>query len=332
VDKRLAGYALKRTARLRDGIVTVETSNRSLGREFPAAEAARAEAELRQLAQHSIVLRVVNPAPAVEASSVATAGREPTDAAGFARRGATRVFNSDLKGAIADLTRAVELDPKSSRYLYDRGVARLRNDEEKAALADFEAALRLKPDDELALMARGQLRLLNKQDALAAADFDAALMATSDRRGLLERIASVYENEGRFEQAVRHLDVLLDGVTDASVKAAVLNQRCWAKAQWGRELESALADCEASLKLRPDAPETLDSRGLIRLRQGRWADAVADYDKALAIRPAQAASLYGRGLARARSGAKAAGAADVAEAVRLAPEVASIYTAVGLKP
>ena len=78
-----------------------------------------------------------------------------------------------------------------------------------------------------------------------------------------------------------------------------LNERCWFRAIHDDELDLALADCSAALKLKPDFAAALDSRGFVELRMNRLDAAIADYSAALAAAPNMAESLYGRGLAEA---------------------------------
>ena len=64
------------------------------------------------------------------------------------------------------------------------------------------------------------------------------------------------------------------------------------------DLDKAMADCDAALKLQPGEGGMIDSRGLVWLQKGDYQKAIADYDRALALSPRMAESLYGRGLAR----------------------------------
>jgi cytochrome P450 len=73
------------------------------------------------------------------------------------------------------------------------------------------------------------------------------------------------------------------------------NGRCWVRAVLGRDLLLALADCNESLRLRPENADTLDSRALVELKLGQLDRAREDYDAALKIYPRLADSLYGRG-------------------------------------
>ena len=114
--------------------------------------------------------------------------------------------------------------------------------------------------------------------------------------------------------------------------AAALNGRCWSRTLTGRDLDKALADCNAAVKIYPKSPVMLDSRGLVRLRLGDFDKAIADYDASLNLRPKSAWSLYGRGLAELRKGVKAQGDADLAAATALQPGVADRAKKYGIGP
>ena len=111
--------------------------------------------------------RAVEPANAVL--------NQPTDAAGYARRGAAFAARHDYQSAIADLTRACELAPTESGFFHERGIARWSNKQPDMALSDFDQAIKLKLDYVDALMARASLRASRHDpgDALLA-DLEAA--------------------------------------------------------------------------------------------------------------------------------------------------------------
>jgi regulator of sirC expression with transglutaminase-like and TPR domain len=113
--------------------------------------------------------------------------------------------------------------------------------------------------------------------------------------------------------------------------ASLWNDRCWARAVSNRDLDKALADCDAALKMSPNMAAAFDSRGLVRYRQGQFDAALRDYDAALALAPKQAASLYGRGLARLKLGQKAEGQTDLAAAVATDAAIGKRFEGYGLK-
>jgi len=101
-----------------------------------------------------------------------------------------------------------------------------------------------------------------------------------------------------------------------SSKASPFNGRCWVRAVLGRDLSLALADCNESLRLRPDNAKTFDSRALVELKLGLLNKALADYDSALKINPRLADSLYGRGVVKQKIGDVVGARADMETAVK----------------
>lgn len=259
---------------------------------------------------------------------------EPTDAAGYARRGAASEARHNYESAIADFTRACELSPTESRYFYERGMARWYNKQWDLALTDFDQAIKLKPDDLDALLARAGLRLGRHDPADAVtADLDAADRAAPRESDARLRIGALYEDLDNRAAALAQYSKWIDshGHNNPHMPQ-VLNSRCWARALLAQELDQALADCNAALKMQPKTASFLDSRGLVHLRQANYDKAIADYDAALRLEPKIAWSLYGRGLAKLRKGQSAAGQADLAAAAALAPKIAERAAKLGLTP
>jgi tetratricopeptide (TPR) repeat protein len=131
---------------------------------------------------------------------------------------------------------------------------------------------------------------------------------------------------GREAEAVK----TLDGVEAKAGGASGLNDICYSLAVEGMMLDRALADCDASLKLRPDDAATLDSRAFVLMRMGRNADALAAYNAALAANPKEYNSLYGRALVEARLGRTADSARDTAAALAGRPAVRADFEEMGL--
>jgi tetratricopeptide (TPR) repeat protein len=262
-------------------------------------------------------------APAAAAGPAVDTSDQPSDAAGFARRGTAFAARRDFTQAIADLNRACELAPTEASYFYQRGLALLGNRQPDLALADFDAAIKLKADDVPSLIARARLRA-RRGDSPAAvtADVDAADRVA--QKEAPERIAmgELYEYAGQHAAAVAQYSKWIDARSRDDVHMSeALNLRCWARAQWGQELDEALADCNTALRLRPNTAAYFGSRGLVYLRRSNYDKAIADYDAALRLEPKLPWSLYGRGLARLHKGESTTGQADIAAATALKPKI-----------
>lgn len=263
------------------------------------------------------------------ATTDATASAQ-MDAAGYSRRGSASMARRDFPAAIADFGKAAELEPTEARHFHDRAIAKLGNRQPVLAMADLSQALKLKPDDRDALMTRGELYLMSRDLPSARADFDAAVRQAPNDTGLRLRIAGSYARAGQFEIAVAGYDQAIAAMPRTTSSAQALNDSCWARALWGRELEKALADCDAALKQGPRTSNMLGARGLVRLRLGQFDEAIADYDVALRMQPKAAWSLYGRGLAKQHKGLKTEGDADLEAAAALAPGLAAQAKRYGL--
>lgn len=221
---------------------------------------------------------------------------------GFYRRGLAYSRRADYPRAIADLTQAIALNPPevsasalASTYYY-RGAAYANSTPRDFvhAIADFDQAILLNPQFEQAFHDRGAAYYFRHDYARAIADYDQAIRLNPQ-------------------------------------DAVYLNDRCWARAAWGQQLDQALADCNASLRIANEAG-TLDSRGLVHLRRGEWQAAFADYDVAVRGDANLIGSLYGRGIARLRLGQADEGQADIAAAVARDADVATEFAGFGVTP
>jgi tetratricopeptide (TPR) repeat protein/predicted aspartyl protease len=262
---------------------------------------------------------------------------EPTDAAGYSRRGVAYAARRDFTRAIDDLTRACELAPMEPEYFYQRAEARLGNRQPALASADLDQAIALKADYVPALVARAGLRL-NRRDATGdaggdvLADLDKVNLSVAKEADVRLALGNLYARAGSLEQAIEQYDKWLDAHLQEIRTPEVLASRCRARAMVGQNLDKALADCNRAIKERPQAVVYLDSRGLTYLRLGQYDKALKDYDAVLASLPRNPWALYGRGLVELHSGNITKGQADIAASKSVDPRVAQEAAKRGLVP
>ncbi len=187
----------------------------------------------------------------------------------------------DLPGALADLERALALDPEDPRSLVNRGQARSEAGDVAGARADFDLVLARDPRSKDALNNRGLLRESVGDLAGAIADYDAALaVAPGSKEELVNR-----------------------GV-----------------ARWRTgDLPAALADFDAALAADPSFPGALSNRGVVKGHLGDLAGAIADFDAALVLEPGNSNALSNRGHARWLLGDAARAVPDLERALAAAP-------------
>ncbi len=332
VDQTIAGMEYRRHSRVENGVVTMQASQRSLQPEFAASEAESAAVALRQLAATDVDVRAEQPVEIRTADSDLTPRSEPKDALSFARRGAAALNGGDYGAAITDFTQAANLEPDVAKHIYNRGIAHFELGQKDLALADFDQALKLDPNDVFALAGRGEVYLSRADFGSAEKDFATAMRLSPGDNRLAAQIRDAYDKDGGPQGKIQLLGLLADQSSDPDRRARLLNERCWARVTLGQDLDRALIDCGDSLALKPNDPATLDSRGLVKFRLGRFKESIADYDAALSLHPNQADSLYGRGMAKLRSGEATQGAADIAAAKAIDPTIDIRFSGYGLRP
>jgi tetratricopeptide (TPR) repeat protein/predicted aspartyl protease len=240
--------------------------------------------------------RVVDQAGAPETIAADTSP-PPTDAAGFSRRAAVETSRRDYKAALADLDRAMALEPSNGQYLLQRSRAQFLAGDRRASFSDLDRAVKLAPTNPEIRLAHAESLFRQKRSSDALSDLqalDAALPREADER---LAVATMLGQLDRFQDAIADYDLWIAAHPDDSRQPDALNGRCWTRALADRELPLALKDCDTALR-RGKRGDYFDSRGMVELRMGRYDRAIADYDEALRLAPKSAWSLYGRGLAR----------------------------------
>jgi tetratricopeptide (TPR) repeat protein/predicted aspartyl protease len=273
----------------------------------------------------------LNRLSAPEAAAIsADEGAQKSDAADLARRGSALAARRDFVHAIAELTRACELQPNEPQYFYERGMANLDNGEVSLAGADFDQVLKLRPNDLPALVARARLHFDAHDRSQGIADLDAADRAAPKEADVRLQMAALYESSKAFASAISQYDRWIAVHDVDGRRAGALGSRCRNRAMLGLELNKALVDCNSALDLHPHEDVLLESRGLVHLRRGDLNSSIWDFNAVIKSDPHAFWAFYGRGIARIRKGKTAEGQADIKAAEALHPGITGEATERGL--
>lgn len=188
---------------------------------------------------------------------------------------------------------AAQQDP--ARWYDGRGAALLRLGESERAMRDLNEALDTRPDLATAYLHRGNVFAQQKDYGRAIVDYNQALQIDPK-------------------------------------SAPALGARCWARAIWHKNFESALADCNAALALAGDDATALASRGLVQYQLAHYDQTVDDCTASLALDPNSAGCLYLRALARRENGAEEQARADMGAAKALDADIERKYRDWGVRP
>ena len=268
--------------------------------------------------------------PQTAEASPGAAGAEPASADALARRAFASASRRDYPAALADLDRALALEPKNVSLLYARSRARYGAGQRDAAIADLDTALTIEPKNSLILVQRAASWLNTGHPDKAKADADAAAALPPQDPAVGLRVAALYARMSELPRAIDLYEAwIAANPKDAGVTSAYA-ELCWARGIQGSDLARATTDCAAALKEGDHTPIALVGRGLVRLRMGQLDAAIADEDNAIRLAPRSPWAFYARGLAKLKKGQTAAGEADVNSALAMAPNLAQTAARNGL--
>lgn len=209
--------------------------------------------------------------------------------------------------AIEERIRACQADVKKGHYDEYGALAKLQR-----TAGQYDAAL--------AAVARLTERLPDiPTDRVTAQDWVWVLMLRSD----------IYAQMGRFDDAKKDADEIGRIGSDETEN---LNQQCWVRAVAGKELDAALDACNRSLERKPREADTMDSRGLVYFKLGRFQEALADYDAALHRDSDRNETRFARGVTKLRLGGAKGGNEDIDDAKDRDASVAQALAGYGVAP
>lgn len=344
VDETIGGAHLRRTGKL-EGATYVLTELRELsGAEVPPGEIAaqRTKASTVAVRSATLVAPVDTPHAADYASGTvrsrlqlhdglyaAIIARNPGSAEPLAQRAAYRASILDWRGAMADIDRALALEPSVALHL-QRATLQLNLGNKAEAVKSARAAIALESDNTDALI---QLATLLGETGQRQEGFD-LLQARIDNGGndrfkLMTAKAELLAQGGDAPGAVALLD---EAIAARPGDPDLLNARCWAKGTGNLALDTALIDCTKAMQLSESPAPILDSRAMVYYRLGKFEDALGDIDAALQSAPELVPSQFMRGVILNRLGRKEAGQAQIDQAQRKDPTIVATYGKYGIKP
>ena len=194
-------------------------------------------------------------------------------------RGQIRANKGQFPEAEADYTRAVESDPKFAKAWFGRAMLRTYTNNETGALADFGKAVEADPSYALAWFNRALLRLGRKEVDGAIADYTKAIdLKPQDADGYVGR-GNAYASRGDHDKAI--------------------------------------ADYTKAIELKPSSSSAYVYKGDSQMKKGDPIGAMLTFSKAIEVNPKDAEAYYFRGFANYDRHAYAEAGADFQKAYEL---------------
>lgn len=288
------------------------------------------------------------PKDSVELYNVILAAR-PDAAWPYGKRGRVYMTQNEDDKAIADFTRAIELQPNAWLHWADRGTSQRRLKQFDAAFADLSEALQR--NDQIAWVwdERAQTQVSQELYDEALADYSQAIELDSKDANYWNRRGVAYEKHGQVEQAladytqatklspstVFYWHNLADlnsrmGQYEKAIAARTKlleitpghayswNARGVAHSHLGQD-EQALADYRQATELNPNEPLYWGNSARVLVKLKRYEDALEHFSVAIELVPDNADVWNRRGVAHKRLGHEEQAYCDYAKATDLNP-------------
>lgn len=286
VDQTVAGYAFHRRSRIKDNIVTVETSTRALTPERPARDEPVSAAKLNALSDTTEALirpRDYTPT-AAEAARIVTQPATTADTLSY-QGYLQEIRLKDFPAGDAAFDRAIAVDPNDFITYARRGWASLlAKNNSDAARRDFEKALSLSPGHPMP--SKGMIELDEK-----AENWQGAIEIINEFNNknpgsplFGEDLIFVHTMIGNFESALSDCDDFLKANPESRY---ALKMRILLLQEQGH-LDEALIAAAAAIETLPGSTEALEWRAALEKDMGKREDAVHTLDKVIALEPTDA--------------------------------------------
>jgi formylglycine-generating enzyme required for sulfatase activity/ABC-type branched-subunit amino acid transport system substrate-binding protein/Flp pilus assembly protein TadD/predicted Ser/Thr protein kinase len=194
-----------------------------------------------------------------------------------------------LEEAVANVTRAIELDATIAEYWFARGIYYLDLANPQEALGNMERAIELDPGHAVAWAQRGSaLKDLGEPDR-AVESFERAIELEPQECIAYRGLAEVYRDQGQYQTALAACDRALERCPHLDSTYIVRGQIYLD--QFG-DATQALSDFDQAIQIAPDTAPYYHERGRAHAHLGQVAEAREDYETYLRLTEADPNAEY----------------------------------------
>jgi len=227
-------------------------------------------------------------------------------ARGYANRANLYYLMNMPLNAIADINKALILQPNNEKILNDRGLLLTKFGRIREAMNDFNRSLEINPGFAEVYNNRGMLKAMTGKFDGAEKDFTLALGIDPTLGYVWMNRAHCNNQTGNFRQALEDAGKAIELDAD-NPKAYYEKGYAWYNL---KGFSHAISGFTEAIRKDPGYGEAYLYRGYSNYNAGNFVSAITDLDKALSIVPPNALGFGMRGLAKARTGLKYGACAD----------------------
>ncbi len=251
---------------------------------------------------------------------------DPDDAIAWTSRGVILGDRGDLADAIVAFGRAIELDPESVQTLRNRATAYRDHGNALAAANDIDRAIELDPNDARVWVIRSLILKDLEKLELARESLDRAIALDPFHADAWRRRGVVRESLGDLEGALADLS---RAITLAPEHLAATRDRIRVRTAAG-DHDGARKDADRLIDARPNDGQNWRIRASLRDTLGDLEGAAADYERATVLAPGDTAAWRSRATIAHELGRLPEALEHIDRAVELAPRSAASWRTRGV--
>jgi protein O-mannosyl-transferase len=218
-------------------------------------------------------------------------------------------------------TNGEKANPYLAMPYNNRGVFSKKKKDLKRALADYEKAIEINPKYASSYLNRGNIAFDAGRDSEALKDYDTTLSLDPKNAKALSSRGSVYGKMGKNDLALNDLNEALEMdpmFLNAYSNRALLHLQM-------KNPQKSLEDLNTILRYTPYDDSILEFRGYCKSELGDFTGSIQDYNLAISLSPKVASYYFNRSLVHSRSGDKASALRDANQARSLGYKVDPAY-------
>ncbi len=223
--------------------------------------------------------------------------------------------------ALADFTKIIEIDPQYTDPYNNRGLVYYRQGKFDEALADFTKTIEIDPNYTFAYENRGLVYAdQNKLDE-AIAEYTQAIQIDPGYVDAYNDRGRAYYRQGQYDKALADFTKTIE--IDPNYTFAYENRGLVYADQ--NKLNEAIAEYTQAIQIDAGYVDAYNDRGRAYYLQGQYDKALADFTQAVQIDPTFANAYYNRGLVYYQQGQYDEAIADFTQAIQIAPQYVDAY-------
>jgi len=198
----------------------------------------------------------------------------PDNWRGYHNRAISKEFLGDFLGAIADYSKAIELNPNPwEKSFFRRGYLHEKNENYERAISDYSSAIKINPEYEEAYFFRGYLRYILE-------DYEGSIEDYSKVIELNPNNENAYSGRGASKNQLKDFDSAIKDFTEAiniNPNSYFLNWRAYLKLQID-DIKGSIIDNTNAIKLDPTDTKSYLDRAFGKYQLGDLEGAISDYE------------------------------------------------------